>query len=275
MSPATPLARAVRHSRRLAVLAVVPFLVAVLRWNDVVAVGTDGSTRFSVTFPTPHSFVTLWSFLDAPTEGGGVDGGTLPLVVGAGVGLLFVVSLAAFVVLSGLALAGYPGSIAEGVATGSFDFAANVRRYARPMVAYQSLSVLVLLGLVAVGTTGPAPFAVLAVALFALAYLAYLTPYLVVVEDRALPGALYRSVDLTTGRAGAAVAFVGFLVVGALLSLPLSALAYGNGVAGVVLAAALAAPLGFLASVFFVVLTRDLVGIAGTTTGPSDDPAGA
>jgi hypothetical protein len=269
MHPSEHVRATVDVARRLAVLATVPFLVALMRWRNLVATGADTSTRFSVTFPTPHSFVSLWSFVNAPTEpGAGAATGDLPLVVGTAVGALFVVSLAVYVLLSGLALAGYLGSIAEGATGGSFDFLANVRRYGRPLVAYEAASLLALLGFVGVLAAVPALLPAVAAVLFAVAYLTYLAPYLVVVEDVGLVAAVRRSVQLTTGRVEAAAAFVAFVVAGAVVSVPLSALAYGNGVGGGVLAAALAAPLGLLASVGFVLFARDLTGGADAASVP-------
>lgn len=267
MDPSDVLHDAVLHTRELAVLVVVPFFVAVVRWRDLVATGRDTTTQFSVTFPTPHSFVTLWSFVNAPTEvGSGTAGGSLPLLVGVSFGVLFVVALAAYVVLGGLALAGYLGSIAEGVEDGSFDFLANVRRYGRPLVGYEALSMLVLLGFVGGLVVVPALFPVVALALFVVAYLTYLTPYLVVVGDLDLLEAIERSVGLTTQRVEAGLAFAVFVVLGAVVSVPLSTLAYGNGVAGGVLAAALAAPIGLFASVAFVLFTRESTGVASDAT---------
>jgi len=262
MQPSTVLRQAAEHTEQLAALTIVPFVVAVARWRDLAATGADTSTQFSVTFPTPHSFVSLWSFVNAPTDAGtAVAGGDLPFVVGTGLGVLFVVSLAAYVVLSGVVLAGYLGSVAEHVTTGSYDFAANVRRYARRMVGYQALLVLALLALVAGVVVLPAAFLLVAVVLFVAAYLTYLTPYLVVVADLDLLAAVEQSVALTTGRAEAAGAFLGFVAGGAVASVPLSTLAYGNGPVGGVIAAALAAPLGLFASVTFVLVARELTGV--------------
>lgn len=258
MQPSTALQRTVASARQLSVLAVVPFVVAVLRWNDLTATAADTSTQFSITFPIPHSFITLWSFVNAPTDTNAGGAGDLPLVVDVGLGILFVVALAAFVVLSGLLLAGYLGSIAEGVASDAFDFAANIRRYARPMVAYEALWMLTLLGLVGGTLWLPVLLPVIVVGLFVVAYLTYLTPYLIVVENRGLVEAVQRSAELTTQRSAAVVAFVGFVALGAVLSVPVSMLAYGNGIAVTVFAAALTAPVGFLASVFFVELTRTI-----------------
>jgi hypothetical protein len=73
-------------------------------------------------------------------------------------------------------------------------------------------------------------------------------------------------VHLTTRRVEAGAAFVAFVVLGAFVSVPLSTLAYGNGVLGGVLAAATAAPIGLVVSVSFVLFTRKLTGIDGTAT---------
>lgn len=260
MRPADALDETVEHAPRLAVLAVVPFVLSVIRWNDLMRTATDTSTRFQVTFPTPHGVIGLWSFLNPPARTEGTVGGTLPLVVGAGVGLLLVVSLAVFVVVSGLALAGYLGSIEEGLATGSFDFLANVRRYARPMVAYEALALLVLLVLVAAGTADTVLVPVVFAVLFVVAYLTYLAPYLVVAGDLSLVEALGRSASVATSRGPVLGTFVVFVVLGAAFSLPLSMVAYGNGLPGVLLAAVLATPVGFLASVFFVAVARAIAG---------------
>lgn len=263
MRPSKVVHEAAVRTRQLAVLAVVPFVVAVVRWHDIVVTGADTTTRFSVTFPTPHSVISLWSFVNAPTEtGSGINSSDLPLLVGVGFGVLFVVLLAAYVVFVGLILAGYLGSINEGVVSGSFDFVGNVRRYARPLVTYEALSILVLLGFVGGLVWIPALFPVVAIALFGVAYLTYLTPYLVVVTDVGLVEAIKRSVGLTTRQFEAGLAFVGFLVLGAIVSVPLSTLAYGNGVVGGLLAAALTAPIGLFASVVFVTFTRYLTGAA-------------
>lgn len=259
MRPSTALQEAIDSTRQVAVLVVVPFVVAILRWQDLAVTGADTTTRVSVTFPTPHSFISLGSFVNAPTEtSSAIGSGGLPMIVEIGFGALFVVALFGYVLITGLALAGYLGSIADGVVDGSFDFAANVRRYARPLVAYEALSVLVLLGFVGGLALRPALFPVVAIGLFVVAYVTYLTPYLVVVADVGLGEALGRSIGLTTRRFEAGLAFVGFVVLGAVLSVPVSVLAYGNGIMGGVLAAALTAPVGLFASVAFVLITRDL-----------------
>lgn len=260
MQPSTALQRTVASARRLSVLAVVPFVVAVLRWRDLTATAAATATQYSVTFPTPHSFISLWSFVNAPTDTSAGSTGDVPLVVDVGFGILFVVALSIYVGLSGLLLAGYLGSIAEGVASGAFDFEANVRQYARSMVVYEALWILVLLGLASGALWVPVALPVMVVGLFIAAYLTYLTPYLIVVGDRGLVDAVRRSVALTTQRRAAAVAFAGFVAAGAVFSVPVSMLVYGNGITGAVFAAALTAPAGFLASVFFVELTRDLDG---------------
>lgn len=259
MSASDVLQETVTTARQLAVLVVVPFAMALLRVRDLAAIGADTSTRFSVTFPTPHSFITLWSFVNAPTEAGaGTVSGSLPLVVAAGWGVLFVAALAGYVLVTGIVLAGYLGSIDEGLVDGSFDLAANARRYARPLVVYEAASLLVLLGFVGLLATLQVLLPFVVVGLFVVFYLTYLTPYLVVVTDVGLVVALRRSVALTTSRLDVGVAFIAFATLGAVVSVPISLLAHGNGLVGGVLAAALTAPLGLLASTGFVVFTHEL-----------------
>lgn len=248
------------RSKRLAVLAVVPFLTSLLRWRDVEAVASDSSTVYSVTFGTPHPFLDLWTFVNAPTPETGDAVGTadFPLLVAAGFGLLFVASLVGFVVVSGLLLAGYLGSIDEGGDGGEFDFLGNVISYGRSLVGYQALSLGVVVGLVLAAGAVPAMAPLVFVAVFVLAYLFYLTPYLVVVRDRGLVVALRESFGIVTSRLEPVVAFVGFTVCVAVASVPVSWIAYEFGFPGVVAAAAVTAPVGFFATVFFLEFAGEL-----------------
>ena len=253
------LREALQETRDVAVLAVLPFVVALLRWNDLVRLGTDTSRVFSVSFPMPHSFVTLWSFVQPPTDaGGGIDPGTLPSVVGVAFGAAFLLSLAAYVVATGLLLAGYLGSIDQSIRTGRFDFVANVRRYGRSLMAYEALVLVVLGAIVLVLTTAPFLFPVAFVGVYVVGYLTYLAPYLVVASEDDLLEAIRHSAGLTTSRADAALAFLGFAVPATVLSLPLSRLAYSDGVLAAVAAAAVVAPVGLVAAVFFVLVARRL-----------------
>jgi hypothetical protein len=253
------LREALQATRDVAVLAVLPFVVALLRWNDLVRLGTDTSRVFSVSFPMPHSFVTIWSFVQPPTDaGGGIEPATLPAVVGVAFGAVFLLSLAAYVVATGLLLAGYLGSIDQSIRTGRFDFVANVRRYGRSLVAYEALILVVLSAIVLLLTTAPFLFPVVFVGVYAVGYLTYLAPYLVVASEDDLLEAIRHSAGLTTSRADAALAFLGFAVPATALSLPLSRLAYSDGVLAAVAAAALVAPVGLLAAVFFVLVARGL-----------------
>jgi hypothetical protein len=255
------LREALQATRDVAVLAVLPFVVALLRWNDLVRLGTDTSRVFSISFPLPHSFVTFWSFVQPPTDaGGGIDPTTLPAVVGVAFGAAFLLSLAAYVVVTGLLLAGYLGSIDQSIRTGRFDFVANVRRYARSMVAYEALMLVVLGAIVLLPllTTAPFLFPVAFVGVYVVGYLTYLVPYLVVASEDDLLEAIRHSAGLTTSRADAALAFLGFAVPATAFSLPLSRLAYTDGMLTAVAAAAVVAPVGLVVAVFFVLVARRL-----------------
>ncbi|UWG47999.1 hypothetical protein HSRCO_1720 [Halanaeroarchaeum sp. HSR-CO] len=109
---------------------------------------------------------------------------------------------------------------------------ANVQRYAKPLVATEGSSVLVLLVLVGGLSWTPALFPVAAIAIFGLGYVTYLVPYLVVGADVGIVEALVQSVSLTLDRSEAIVAFLVFLATGAIISVPVSKLACGNGIVG-------------------------------------------
>ena len=135
---------------------------------------------------------------------------------------------------------------------------ANVRRYGRSLVAYEALILVVLGVIVLVLTTAPSLFPVAFVGIYVVGYLTYLAPYLVVASEDDLLEAIRHSAGLTTSRADAALAFLGFTVPGAALALPLSRLAYSDGVFTAVAAAAVVAPVGLVAAVFFVLVARRL-----------------
>lgn len=261
--PTALLSDTVEYTLELLPLAVVPLVTALLQWNQVTAAAA-ASDRYGVTFGFPLPVVDLWSFVNAPTEGpaGGVSPGAMP--VSPGWSLLAVLAGAlAFAVVAGLLLAGYLGSIDEGIAgtDGAFDFPANVRRYATAMIGFELLvfgTVLATVGLVAVL---PGLFPVSFLALVVLGYLFYPAPYLVVVAEEPLADALGRGLALTTGeRAGETLAFFGaYVVLSAALSVPFTAVTLNSGLAGVVLAAAAAAPVGLALAVLTYLFVASLV----------------
>lgn len=237
-SPSEPLIdRTLDHVDRLLPLALVPLATALLNVDELLATTEAGGLSIHGSFPIYR--YDLWSFVGSPGDGGlsaSVPFGTLDSPA------LIVPLLGAYVLVSGTLSAGYFGSIADGITTGRFDFAANVRRYAGRMIALEALTVvallLVFLPLVAV----PPLFVVAIVAVLVLGYLFFPTVYVVVLEDRGIESAARRAHGLVT-RHRPLKFFLAIVVATACCSVPLSLMAYTGPISAVV-TAIVAAPLG-------------------------------
>ena len=275
---------ALSKTARLIPLALVPLVASLARWPDVLAVATEPGVNFGVKFGLPHPLADLWTFIDAPSpEGGGFyvdapfvdpsvarEGELLadPQVLGA-----IVLTLAGYVLFTGVLTAGYLGSINQFLTARRYDFLANVRRYAVRMVALQTVllgSFLLVFGAALVAV----PLVILLVAVGFVAWLLlYLTPFLVVVADEPLLVAFRRSLRLTTSSVQPLAFVVVYALLVAAISLPMSALA-NLGIGGVLAAAALASNFGLFLSVLAVMFTRELLA-AGGDVAPSkgDTPA--
>lgn len=247
------LSRTFEHSERVWPLAAVPLVATVL---DVARLHTllDNTDRvFSVTFGVPRPVSTLWSFVNAQPEGVSVGAFGLDSVAP------FVGSLLVYGVVSGALAAGYLGSIDDAL-DGCYDFFAAVRRYAVPLVGFSLLEAGVGIALVAAGLVAIPLLVVVGVALLVLAYLFFTAPYLVVVEDRSLVPALGRAFDLATGTSRVPAFFLGYVVVSAVCSVPISWVAFNTPPLGVALAVLVSAPLALLLNVATLLFVRDLVG---------------
>ena len=180
-----------------------------------------------------------------------------------------VLTLAGYVLFTGVLTAGYLGSIDQFLTARRYDFLGNVRRYAVRMVALQALllgSFLLVFGAALVAV----PLVILLVAVGFVAWLLlYLTPFLVVVADEPLLVAFRRSLRLTTSSVQPLAFVVVYALLVAAISLPTSVLA-NLGIGGVLAAAALASNFGLFLSVLAVVFTRELLS-EGSDDGPATD----
>lgn len=254
------LGTAISTAVRVPMLALVPLFTGLSRWSDVVETATRAGQRVSVSFGFPYPPADLWTFATAPRSGvrGEVVG--LPGVVDAG---LLVAPLAMVViglVVRSLLLAGYLGSIDQFLGEADYEFGRNVRRYGVRMLGYQAVVIATLLALAGTGLVDLDLLLVAIPVTLVLAYVFYLTPYLIVVEDRTTLDAFRRSALLTTDRIPAAVFFVVYVVLVAVASVPLS-LVLNAGIGGVVLGAAVASGLGLVLTTLTVLFARDLVGL--------------
>ncbi|AUX10539.1 hypothetical protein AArcSl_2928 [Halalkaliarchaeum desulfuricum] len=210
------LTRTLAHLDRLLVLAAVPLVTSLLNVSDLLA--TAQTRGMSVTASFPVYRYDLWSFVDAPDDGGltvSVPFGTVESIA------LVIPLLVAYVIVSGALSAGYFGSIASGLTTGSFDFVANVRRFGLRMIALEVLVIAALLVVFLPLLVVPPLFVLAILAVLVLAYFLFPTVYVLVLEDRGIESALRRGYDLVTTHQPIVV-FLAIVVATLMCSVPLS-----------------------------------------------------
>lgn len=256
-------ARTADRTARVWPLALVPFVVSLLNVARLQTLLANTDRVFSVTFGFPRPVSTLWSFVNARQSGVGAPATPAELP-------LFVASLVVSAVVTGVLAAGYLGSI-DAAFDDEYDFLDGVLEHGRPLVGFALLEAVA--GVVGVGAgllAGTAAVVAALLVLAALAYLFYTAPYLVVVADRRLVPALRRAASLATNDARVLGFFLGYLAVGAVISVPVSAVAFTAPPGSVAVAALVAAPLALLLNVATLLFVRDLV-----ADGQSSDSASA
>ncbi|WP_255195890.1 hypothetical protein [Halorarius litoreus] len=273
------LSRTVEHAARVWPLLFVPVIATLLdvgrirslleptrpnpaNGDSVQVTVTETERVFSVTFGVPRPVSTLWSFVNAQPNGvstgmAGFD--SIPV---------FVAALVVSAVVSGVLAAGYLGSM-EAALDGRFDFLAAVQRYARPLVGFSLLEAGVGVLLVATGAVAIPLIVVVAIALLVFAYLFFATPYLVVIEDIGLAPALRHSFELATNDGRIVGFFLGYVLISAVLSVPISALAFAAEPFGLAAAIVVSSPIALLLNVATLLFVRDVVGQGRSSTAQS------
>jgi len=236
-------------------LSLFPLVSALLSFGQA---RRAAETTVSVTFPLPSHVVDVWMFVQSGPVNTGAAGG-----LGAGDTLL----LAVPVFLIGAVVDAAVATALLGAVTDALDGEAPAPLSAfgahfPAVLGYTLLSaavVWVLAPLVVVG-----PVVVLAfLVVFALQYLFFGTPFVVVAEDASLAAALRRSYAMAVAGGRYARFAVTFLLVGAVLSVPVSLLV-GTGPVGAAVAAVLVAPVGALAVAATAAMVRDELDGRGT-----------
>lgn len=149
------LAAAASTAVRLPLLALVPLVTGLSRWTDVMRTAARPGTRVSVHFGFPHPPADLWTFADASREAGRVDVIGVPTVVDAGL-LVDLVAIAVVALLvRGLLLAGYLGSIDQFLVADRYAFLENVGRYAVPILGYEAVVLATILAFAGLGLVDP------------------------------------------------------------------------------------------------------------------------
>ncbi|MCU4925117.1 hypothetical protein OB905_03825 [Halobacteria archaeon AArc-dxtr1] len=247
--------RTLWHSRRLLLLAIVPFTTAILNVSDLLA--TAHTRGLSITASFPVYRYDLWSFVDAPDDGG--LSVTIPFGTVESVTLLLPL-LVVYVFVSGILSAGYFGSIAAGITTGSFDFADSVAQFATRIIALELLVVSVFVAIFVPLLFVPPLFVLAVLALLVAAYLLFPTVYILVLEDRSLVSSMRRAYYLVTEHNPVGF-FIAVALVTLLCSVPLAFLAY-SGLPGALIAVSIAAPLGLAFNVGVALKVAEMADLA-------------
>lgn len=238
-------------------LALVPLLTSLLATEKIGRIATFDGSHLGLRLGLPVGVVDLWQFVSVPNETVGVG---LPLSDAWPLALALLP--VAVVVRAGLA-AGYFGSLADALDTGTFDFVANIRRHIVPFLWYTLVPVAAVAPFVILGLPDArvaAPFvAILIPAFLVAAYLFYATPYLVVLQEDDIVSALRASYGLAV--AGGpyfrfAVGYAGFVLA---TSVAATAVVVNFGVVGVAIGAVAAAPVGLACNAATMRFVADVV----------------
>jgi hypothetical protein len=242
-------------------LAVVPVVSSLLAVDNVRRVLEHRGAHFGLTFRFPTALPDLWTFVSVPNQGPGVH-------VSPSVFLLPVLIVVQSVLVPGLL-----GSVHEILQTGEYDFPANAKRYFAPVLVYEALVGVVSFTAFGVAVaTGPLVL-LLVPAFLVLSYLFYATPYLLIVADDSVGEALGRSYEWALAGGPYFAYGVGYLLFVAVLSVFGTAVVVNLGAVGVLLGAAVSAPVGlaltFATTGFVADLADDasVTGSAGTADG--------
>ncbi|QLG26241.1 hypothetical protein HUG10_01210 [Halorarum halophilum] len=228
---------AVSRAPSLALVTLLTALLGVDRFDDVLASNEMLSVTLGLPSPTPD----LWSFLNTTGQVSVTDG--VVRAFGPEGAALLVVGTVIRAVLG----AGILGVLAGLVGGGDRpSFATAARRYFVPVFLFEAAVALwaLLLALLALASGGSVGLVLVGILVgLAVLYVAYGTPFIAVTHDYGFRRALDRSVSLST--TGPYVGFtVGYALTVLVCSPFVSALAYADGVPGVLLAAVVAAPVG-------------------------------
>jgi len=259
----------------LAPLLSVPATISLLNAGELRSALDHRGTYIGIELPLPVPVADLWTFVNTP-QTGGVAVSTPGLASN-----VFSLSVAVLVALGYLLVyaflaAGYVGSIQQYRVQGTYDFLENAGRYALPYVVLTAVvfgSLLLVLPFVVVLPL----FALLAgLAFLLVGYLFWGAWFLVVVADDGPIEALRRSYGLATTEHDYVVWSLVHAAIGGILSLVATWLAVNGSVLGVLVALAIAVPVGFVLTVGSLWTIEDIVRNRGAPpTGGGTDTSSA
>ena len=243
--------RAAHVAGRVAPYAAVPFVLSLLAVQKVSSATGAGGVAVSLQFALPADIATLWTVIDPPTQGAAVQS-PVPLL-----------AVPVFLVVEATVVAGFLGVVRDAYRGDPPDFLAAASDHWLSVLGVRALQFLVLVGLGTVLVTDGAFGVVVGVPLsILLSYLLWGAPYLVVLRDADAVTAIVESAELASVGDRYLWFAVGYALVVAVGSIPVSVLVSTGGLAGVVVGAgAIACPalVGSAAATIVVDETASLV----------------
>lgn len=245
--------------------AIVPFLVSFAYVTEFRRLARIDGTHFGVAFGFPQPIATVWTFVNVPHQGSGVN-----LPPPSEIVLYPVVA-----VVLGVVAAGYLGSIDAGL-DGEYDVLDAVRAYGVPLIGYEFVHLTAIALLAGVALFALPLAVVLLVVLVVAAYLFYAAPYLVVAADVGLVEGFRRSYAFATEGGAYLSFFVKYLVAVGVVSLVATPLIVNAGVPGAVLGAVVLALPALILNVATMLFVRSIIeppqmptapDVAGTNAG--------
>lgn len=246
--PSTHLAGAIDLTRTTLPLAVVPALASLLEFSKVAAMAAPRG-GLGVTVPLPTGLPTLWTFVNATPLGGGA---VAPAMAGAaGTWLpLFLVGL----VFTAALEAGFLGVLVARSADRYARFLDSSATYFARMLGINLLTLLVFVVGLPLLVFPPLAFAFVLVA----GYLLYGLPFVVVIEDATVLEAVGVSIGYALDGGEYLAYAVGYLAVGTVGSVVLTAMVYNFGLVGILVGAVIVAVPALFVTAFGVVVFRSL-----------------
>lgn len=252
-------------------LAVIPLATAVMATEKIERIATFHGGHIGLRLGLPVGVVNIWQFVSLPNESVSVG-----LPVPEAIPLVVVVLPIAVVVQAALS-AGYFGSLAAALETGTFAFGASLRRHFVPFLLYTIIPLAVVAPVAVLGLASGRlllPFVLLLVVAFIVAaYLFYATPYLIVLRDTDLVSALRTSYGLAIEGGPYfryAAGYAGFVLA---LSIVATAVVVNLGLVGVAVGVVAGAPVGLACNATTMRFVADIDPESPSLGDWTDEPA--
>lgn len=216
----------------------VPVVMSLMDYGKVIGVLNFEGTHFGIRFPLPEPAPTLWSFVSLPANASGLTFSAQGLMV-----------MTLFILLGSYLEAGYLGSIRDAVRMVEGSFLDNAKRDFFEFLQFNLILYAVMVVLIIPLMAMPSMFLLAFPALLVFLYAIYGTPFLISIHGLGFGDALRETINLAKMGGEYLDYALKYLVLGALISVPLTFIVTNTGLPGLVVGLLLSAPLSLTLSV--------------------------